>query len=188
MDRMNILEENVTPLEKILSKTVNNLTLKETLSLVIYAAKNLANDVDFSDNKMWKDLYQEFEQDLVKQNDKGWPNLLIVKNDYGRRIDIFCTGTYYINSNNLLMLLLRILFVENYKRKYIYKSYNYHNVLGHKLNDRPNKPVTKISLVELFELLQCQLQYYLKVYDDDDHYENCLGTKIVSHLSTIIGI
>ena len=175
---MNIFEENITPLEKIIPKTMDNLTLKETVSLIFHASHILAMDLDFSENYKWQSFYEEFEKDLKEQNRRKWPKLIIVKNDYSKRIDIFSTGLHYVITDNLLSILFRLLYIENYKRKYIYKSYNYHNILGHKLSNQPDKLVSKISLEELFNLLKYQLKYYLKVYDDADHYENCLGGKL----------
>lgn len=182
---MNILEENMASQEKIFDKTINNLTLKETISMIIFAAKMLANNSNFAENEIWKDYYQEFEKNMEDQIKKKWPRLTITRNNYNKRIDISSTDTSYIVSDNLLTLLVRVLFIENYKRKYIYKSYNYHNVLGHKLSNSLNKSTTQISLEELFNLLRDQMTYYLQIYNDVNHFENCLAKKIFLVLENI---
>lgn len=178
---MNTFEENTIALDKIIKKSIKNINFKETISLIFHAAQKLSNDSSFFENQKWKNLYEEFSSELDEQNHRKWPKLIIVKNDYNKRIDIFSTGTSYIESNNFFTLLFRLLLLENYKRTYIYKSYKYHNILGHKLSDQPDKIVQKIKLDELFDILKKQLKYYLKIYNDADHFENNLASKIMEY-------
>ncbi|XWV26593.1 hypothetical protein QJ857_gp0474 [Tupanvirus soda lake] len=173
-----ILNEQITPLEKIINKNINNLTFKEIISLVFHAASILSNDNLDTISQGWTDIYTEFEKELEKQNKSKWPQMSITKNDYNRRIDIFSTGGSFISSKNIFMLMLRLLYVENYKRPYVYKSYNYHKVLGYKPKTIDNVCVKKLSLAELFEHFKICMKHYMRVYSDEKHFEYQLGKTI----------
>ena len=182
---MKIFLENIVPLDKIKQKLIKDITFKETISLIYHAAQKLIDNQDYEDGQKWKDLFNEFHSELVEQDKRSWPKLIIIKNDYSMRIDIFYTGQSYISSNNFLMQLFRLLYVENYKRTYIYKSFNYHNILGHKLSNQSNNsnlPIQKISLEELFILLKEQLKYYLKIYNDNDNFEHALANELLEQI------
>ncbi|XWV25332.1 hypothetical protein QJ856_gp0438 [Tupanvirus deep ocean] len=172
------LNEQITPLEKIINKSINNLTFKEIISLVFHAASILSNDNMDTISQGWKDIYADFEKELEKQNKIKWPHMSITKNDYNRRMDIFSTGGSFISSKNIFMLMLRLLYVENYKRPYVYKSYNYHKILSYKPKITHDVCVKKLSISELFEHLKLCMKHYLKVYNDDKHFEYQLGKTI----------
>jgi hypothetical protein len=177
-----IFSDQTISLEKIIDKNIDNLTFKEIISLVFYAVSTVANDITEPDHSAWKNIYEEFEKELHEQNKHKWPNMSIIKNDYSKRIDIFSTGATFITSKNFLMLLFRLLYVENYKRPYIYKSYKYHKMLSHKMKISNNTSVKKLSMIELFKYLKTCLNYYIKIYNDDMNFEYQLCKSILCHL------
>lgn len=185
------LNDQITNLEKILPKTVENLTFKDVMSLIFHATifMTRASNTESSDTdtdtdtstENWIKFYDEFKNDFAKQNDEKWPKLFIIKNNYYKRIDIN-TSSSFTKSKNLLMLLLRLLYVENYKRTYVFKSYKYHKILSHKIPIKNITEIKKISLSDLFDSLKTYINYYLKIYNDNTHYEYILGKSIISQL------
>jgi len=179
---MDIFTENIVPFEKIINKQVQNITFKEIISLIFHAIKKIIDDKTCREWVEWAEYYDEFTKQLSEQEKKSWPKLVIIKNDYNKRIDIFSTGSSYVSSNNIFTLIFRLLCIENYKRGYIYKSYNYHKILGHKLNEGDDIIIQKASLETLFDLLKKHIKHYLKIYDDDDRIENLLAKKILDEI------
>ena len=126
--------DQITNYDKIINKSINYLTFKDVISLIFYACDAMSKHMEDPDFKMWSEFYKRFESKIEKQNKLKWPLLSIIRNDYDKRIDIFSTREY-IKTKNLLMLLLRLLHIENYKRPYVYKTYQYHKILGQKLSN-----------------------------------------------------
>ena len=187
--------EQIIPLAKIINKNINNLTFKEIISLIFHAVGIVANDKSdpelatlkrgaeyLNDSQLtWKNIYDEFQKELEMQNKYKWPVMTIIKNDYSKRMDIFSNDEFIV-SQNFLTLLLRILVVENYKRPYIYKSYNYHKILGHKLKISESHSIQKISLTDLFTYLKICLKYYIRIYNNDKYFEYQLAKAILNQM------
>ena len=173
-----ILDDRLLPLEKIVNKNINELTFKEIISLIFHASKNIINDPSCTE---WAKLYKQFEKELSEQNKMKWPEMAIIKNDYDKRIDILTTtsAATFIKTENIFMLLLRLLYVENYKRPYIFKSYNYHKILGNKLKGARQQSVKSLSLYDLFDLLQKQLTRYIRIYNDENQFEHQIATSLL---------
>lgn len=182
MSTINIIDY-IIPLDKIIDKNINNVTFKEIISLVFHATLIISNDTTEPDHDKWKQIYTQFEKELAIQNTKKWSYMTIIKNDYGKRIDIFSTDTSFIPTDNIFMLLLRLLYIEKYKRPYVYKSYKYHKILGYKLEIEQNILVKNISLLELFEILHKYMKYYIKIYNDGKYIEFNLGKEIIDQLN-----
>jgi len=176
------ISEQIIPMEKIINKNINDLTFKEIISLVFHAMQFVIKDESMNDQDVWKNIYTEFERELIEQNKKKWPYMTITKNDYAKRIDIYSIDASFISSNNIFMLLLRLLYIENYKRPYVYKSYKYHKILGYKIKADSNDSVTKLSLNDIFDFLHSCMKYYIKIYNDGKHSEFELGKKIIGQL------
>ncbi len=182
MSTINIIDY-IIPLDKIIDKNIDGVTFKEVISLVFHATQIIINDETDPDHNIWNTIYTEFNKDLEDQNIKKWPHMTITKNDYGKRIDIFSTDTSFIPTNNIYMLLLRLLYIEKYKRPYVYRSYKYHKILGYKSEYKIDYPVKNISLTELFEILAQYMKYYLKIYNDAKYIEFNLGKEIIDQLN-----
>lgn len=177
-----ILEEQLIPLNKIINKNIKSVTFKETISLIFYAAILLSNDTTHPDKNKWKELYEEYKKESDKQNNLKWPIINIIKNDYNKRIDIFSINSSFLSSKNFFMLLQRLLYIENYKRPYIFKTYEYHKILGHKIKNNDNTPIRNISLMDLFELLKKHLKYYIQIYNNEKKIEYQLANKIMKQI------
>lgn len=183
------LTDYLIDLNKILQKSIQSITFEEIVSLVFHAGKQMLFDND------WYVYYQDFEQDVEQQNNKLWPRLSIVKNDYSKRIDIYSIKTFE-KSRHLFTLLLRLLYIENYKKQYVYRSSQYHKILNHVIvtakrlaPDQFGPGVThyeinikNISLKQLFDLLGEYITYYIGIYTDDNKIEYQLGRAILNQL------
>jgi hypothetical protein len=177
-----VLEEQIIPLDKIINKNSKSVSLKETISLIFHATVLISNDSAHPDKEKWKELYNEYKTILEKQNKIKWPQIIITRNDYQKRIDILTTSSSFVKSNNIFILLLRLLFVENYKRTYIYKAYGYYKILGHKINDYPDIIAKNMSVSDLFDLLKKHLFFYKKIYNEDLHFEYQLVNTILKQI------
>ena len=187
--------EQIIPLAKIINKNINNLTFKEIISLIFHAVGIVANDKSepepvilkqnsnnpIDNQPTWKNIYDEFQKELEMQNKYKWPVMTIIKNDYSKRMDIFSNDEFIV-SHNFLTLLLRVLVVENYKRPYIYKSYNYHKILSHKLKISESHSIQKISMTDLFAYLKICLKYYIRIYNNEKYFEHQLGKAILNQM------
>ena len=173
-------EEQIIGLDKLLNKTDRYLSFKEICSLIFHASKKMAANVT---NVEWHIFYQEFLADYDKQNKTQWPQLSILRNDYYKRIEIISVEPF-IKSENLLMLLLRLLYVENYKRPYIYEYMEYHKILGWKL-DTGLTELADYTVGKLFDLLKKCMVHYNKIYDNDRHFEYQLAKAIIRQVDMI---
>jgi len=174
------LDDHIVSLDKILNKKIKNITFKEAISLFFHTATVMINNSD-PEYEQWKELYIEFEGQVVQQNKLIWPQLTITKNDYGKRIDIIAMDKSFVPSKNIFTLLLRLLYIENYKRAYVFKSYEYHKILSHKLKNESETLAKSVSLDEIFSLLKKHVIRFLKIYTNDKYYEHLLGKKIFNY-------
>lgn len=170
------LEEQIVSLDKILLKKFQEITFKDIISLIFHAFQKLSNN----DNEI-KDIHNNFLSELNEQNKLGWPKMEITKNDYDRRMDII-GGNSYIVTKNILTLLLRILYIENYKRRYTFKSYNYRKILSHKIRSVVTGPIEELSIDEILNILKHHLQHYMKIYYEESNFEYQLSNTILKHL------
>lgn len=181
-----ILSEQLTDYGLIKSKKINQLTFKDVISLNFHAFELLSGTTK-NPNFNYEEYYNDFLDEIELQNKKGWPQLLIKKNDYHKRVDACCLEPY-INSKNYLMMLLRMMSIENYKRMYVKKSYDYPKVLGHKLfeensiNDPNGDCILQMALSELFVLTEHCIKYYLKIYHDHSTIEHKIGLSLLKYL------
>lgn len=169
-------------LDKIIGKNISNTSFKEIISLMFYASLVMSNSTEDPDSTKWKEIYSEFEKQLEEQNQHGWPKMTIIKNNFGKRIDIFTLNEPFMESNNILTLFFRLLFIENYKRPYIFKSYDYHKVMGYKIKSNNDNSVKNLSLEDLVNLLKKYMIYYISIYNNDMRMEYQLGKKIYNQL------
>ncbi|AGF85497.1 hypothetical protein QJ854_gp285 [Moumouvirus goulette] len=166
---------NIIPIKNIIDKKADQVNFIEIISLVFHAVSILSD----KRTNYWKSLYVEFTHDLEKQNKQKWPVLNVTNNEFSKRYDIYISKPF-IESDNILTLLYRLLYIETYKCKDINK-YGYKNVLNNIIDKNTDLcHVKKISLYRLFELVVEQLNHYIKVYNDKTKIENSLGQKIIN--------
>lgn len=172
------LENQIYPLSSLTNIDINHMTFKDIISLIFHAAKLMSK----TDNE-WQKYYENFLEDLAKQNKAGWPILNVNRNDYSKRIDIFTHKTY-ITSDNLFMLILRLLSIENFKTVYRYDTYKYHPILTHVIiSNTPESNIKKLSIDHLLNLFKSHIAYYMKIYNDADRIEYQLGKTILNSMS-----
>lgn len=162
------INNQIIHLDKILPKMVKDLTFKEVICLIFYSIDTMSKDSMNLQQREWKIIYDEFEADIQKQNNYNWPKIKIITNNENKRIDVFAVSKMYIKSDNFLTHLFRLLSIENYKRAYNYKSYGYHKILNHKLDNNNTTTVKYISLYEIFNLFKIFMEYYISIYGDKD--------------------
>ena len=172
----NTINNEITPLDKIITKCIHDLTFKDIISLIFHSVIVMATDKNDIQFHKWKALYFEFKNEIEKQNDFGWPQIKIIRNDLCKCINILFIEKVYIPSENILTHLYRLLHIENYKRTYNYESYNYHKILNHKLNlndnhnDNDNNNNTDkilvkyITLTQILSLFEKFMAYYIEIY------------------------
>ena len=177
-----VLPTQIIALEKISIKNTGITTFKDIISLIFYAIQEISKDTTNPDSTKWAKFYREFEEALNKQNRNKWPQLSVNRNDYSKRMDVYPVSAF-TKSKNLLILLLRLLYIENYKASIVSETYKYHKILTHNIPPLITIEVTKLSLTDLIDLLKTYIQYYLRIYDDDDHFEHHLGQVILNQLS-----
>lgn len=175
------IDTYIIPLEKILTKKVNNINMKEIISLIFHTVKTLSIS-DESDNSSWKELYTDFETQFQRQNTKGWPKMIIMKNYYDKRLDILLTGDPFLSNKNVLFLLYRLLYIENYKYSKYYDSTYFQSILYYQLKNDNETSVENLSLDEIFDLLKQHLVYFAYIYKNKLHLEYQLVNNIRNQL------
>lgn len=178
-----ILRNHTVGVERLMRKPLSKINLKETISLLFHAIHSLYNKMNEKnrDTKHWITYYKSFLDELKKQETLGWPQLNIVKNNYHKRIDVYPSSTF-LRSDNVLVLLHRLLFIENYKRGIMQDSDTYAKVLNHKIsvNDTTSNIKTKeVSLGKILEMVKSYLSYYVSIYNDESKMEYRLGWYIL---------
>jgi len=172
------VEQYLIPLDKLLDKNISNITLEETISLIIHTIQIMATK-DNPDKFVWKKINDEFITYIAKQNAKMWPAMTVIKNYYDKCLDILLISESFINSKNILVLLFRLLFIEKYKQSNNFAYFCL--VLDYRLdndNFSDNKLISDLSLDAIFDLLSKHLNYYFKVYNNKLHLEYQLAKSI----------
>ena len=176
MEGVNLCNQ-ITSIEQIIRNSSNDITSIDIISLIFHCTISMAKT-----DSGWNKFYSEFITDFENQNKNKWPELIIIKNDFSKRTDAICI-TSFIDSKNLLTILQRILYIEQYKIKYVCDTYQYHPVLSHKINLNVYFNIKKMSINNLFDLLKICMTDYLKIYNDDEKIENLLAKNILKQIS-----
>lgn len=170
---------DIVPLYLLTDKKIIDIAFEEIIGLIFHANFNLACDRTYKKYAYWDFLYKNFVKDIEKQNLAGWPIMTVNKNDYFNRIDIISIEKPFIDTDNILTLLHRLLYIENYKINAGYDN----PVLKFKfiklscLED--SNIVENVSLYDLFSLLEKYLAYYVSKYGNVGNIENSLGSRIL---------
>lgn len=197
------LGEYLSARDTIMNKHINVMTFKDIISLVFYAMEdikennknifdqtepinyNISNQNEMinqnSQIKKWIELFDEFTTTLKIQNNKRWPKLNHIRNNFRKRLEIFSSASYH-PSRNILMLLLRLLYVETYKISNISVADDYYDILGHRISTSDRYSPDKITMSRLFEILKMHLQHYMRIYHNEMIYENILCKSIIDQL------
>ena len=186
---MNTIKKNlnIPSFETIMSKTVPELKVVDVIALTFYAFERVSEKDSGKDIRSY---FMEFETDIKKQQDNGWPKLLVNRNDYKKRFDVFCTEPF-VRSQNILVLLARLIYIEQSKKvsRNSLKQYSspYNKVLSRKMEtfdiNVSQKITVEMSFPELLHLLELCIKYYTTVYYDELLLEYQLGTSIIKNLN-----
>lgn len=176
-----VTHDNIIVLDRILEKRVKDITFKETISLIFHTVFILSHDKT-SNSKYWDALYKEFQIQFNKQISEKWPQMIITKNYTHKCAYTILNEKSFIESNNLLTLLFRLLFIENHKFINVPSHYNFYKILNHELETKDDRIVKNLSLFEIFQILQDQLKYYAKVYKNKMHIEYQLVNSILKQI------
>ena len=191
------LEEQIYSLDKFSKEDETDMsmgtcavlkpTFKECISLLFHAVERINSDSilesDPESSKVIQDIHERFTLELAYQNKMGWPQINIARNDFHKRLDIISINGNFIKSDNILTLLLRLLYIENYKRPYVYKTYAYHEITGHKISNLYSAPdLRELSLGAILYMLNEGIKHYVKVYHNKNNIEFQLGVAIYLQL------
>ena len=168
--------------ETIMQKNYNNITFKDVISLIFYSIKNLSQISDPEYYK-WKIFYENFNEELENQNNMKWPLLDVIKNDFLRKMDILIEDTIFIKSDHILMLLLRLMYIEDFKEKKLLKSDQYYPILNYKINFLYDKLLHELSLIDFFDMLKKYLLYYIRIYDNEKSIEYKLAQNMLNQIN-----
>lgn len=169
-----LLSDQIIPCTKIFLKEIKDINFKDVISLFFHALIELAET-----DSEWKNIYDEFQTEFEMQNKNGWPELSLVRNDSQKRYDIF-SSTSYIPTKNILLLLLRLLYIENYKLTNAYQFYDYHKILDAYI-DLTVTNIQNITFGEIFSKIEECMRLYVRIYRGNG-VENSLGKAILEQL------
>ena len=179
-DSYNLLSEKNT----LLNLNINTINFKDVISLFFYAVENISSPNNNINNPEQKKLFIEyfkiFENNIKYQNSVGLPKLSYITNDKKKRLEIFSPSLYH-PTQNILVLLLRLLHIEEFKEKQNIQG-KYEKVLSHKINIIDSYNCADVSIIRLFEILKDYMNYYIKIYDNGMMYENKLGVIVLSQM------
>ena len=155
-------------------KTCRSLTVYHLISAVINGVELIA--INYTPQQELKMLYDQYQRDMIKQNEIGWPQVLICDNMIHRVFEICKMRTDFIESDNVLTLLHRLLYLERLK-DVSYAKKNYHRLLDRVIVNEID--VSESSLGDLVKHLMAGVLMYV------DHYhkssiERELGDKILN--------
>jgi hypothetical protein len=193
------LDDYIFTKDEIINRNIDTFNFKEIISLLFHAIKNISEKKDMGSLVLsipqskddvvdikngidkWMLFYKDFEADLETQNTRRWPKLSYIRNDFRKRLEIF-SSMHYHNSKNLLMLVLKLLYIETFKAKNLPANNDYHDVLNNIIHINDNHPANKISLPRLFEIFKLYMQHYIKIYNNEMMQEYSLGKSILAQI------
>ena len=177
------LDDTLINKNLLMNKHINTLNFREIICLIFHAVKTISESTDPENpHQQWIQFYKDFELNLEHQNNKRWPKLSLMENRFRKRLEIF-SPTSYNTTKNILVLILRLLYIENYKIKNaLSPNTDFHEILTYKINITDDYESSKVSIVRLFEIFKLYMMYYIKVYNNEMMYENMLGKSILQQL------
>jgi hypothetical protein len=168
------------------SKVAKDLTFLELVSTIFYEFYRIYL---MNENQIWVDCWKEFEIQMEEQNKKGWPNLTLIKKQHGadtnkHKLVAIADGPFsFIKTNNILMMLIRIIHIEKYKETKRSVGYSVpvdKSFLQYVLGKKTSQKIDAGNEIEiLFVLLKKHIEKYLTLYNDGSEFENQMGKFIL---------
>jgi len=175
------LDTQLINLNDIYDKKINIITLEEIISLIFHATGQM-----ITYDETWKEYYIEFQRELDKQNKYGWPKLNFTRKEYYKRLDSLTTRSF-IMSNNILLLLLQLLYTEKCKKNNIinniYMYFERYDILNHSIDTGDQYSIDQLSLDKLFEILEKYIIFYINMYNNKMSFEYELSKNILTQLN-----
>lgn len=103
------MDIQLTPLDQLLNAD-RPLSARDVISSLIHAME-IASDIDPTLDK----IYTKYLCETYRQNDLGWPKALICNNAIKKRIEICKMREEFFDSDNVLTLLHRLVYLEDLK-------------------------------------------------------------------------
>ena len=178
------LDDLLSNQDLLLDRNINSLCFKEIMSMIFHASKNIYDKkIETPDNTKWSEFYQEFEDNLEAQNKLGWSKLNYITNGVRRRVEIFSPASF-IRTKNLLTLILRLVYIENFKLEKINQTgtSGFHEILTYKIDIPDKYLVREVSLARLFDIFKLYMNYYTRIYQNGLMYEYILGKTIIDQI------
>ena len=178
---MNLINKNfnIPRYNEILNLTTSNLKFVDVIVLVLCAFENTL------DNNLII-YFREFNTDITNQFEIKWPELIVNINDYKKRSDIFCIEPF-IRTQNILTLLIRLLYIENVKKTRRNPNMTHHQVIDKNIGTIDpmmiDKKLSMVTFIELLQLLELCIKYYMTVYYDEFLLEHKIGFSIIKYLN-----
>lgn len=176
-----ILDSFIDPIDKTVGKKLIDSNFKDIIVSIFHAVKLMAD----SEPSIWKEYYKEFLSSINKQNSKGWPHVNFIFNNGSRRIDVYFDKPF-IRTTNILMLIFRLLYIENIKQSGSYRTLNYHPILSHMIfagsHDKPFDKISDININNLLSITLTYMEYYSTVYENETSFEYQLAKVIMDQI------
>jgi len=170
------IDNQFVNIDKICNKSVDELLFDDVIKLFFYTTVKMSEVDDY-----WKTYYTEFQNALNDQNEHSWPQLIFTRNYPKKRLDCLVTGVF-ISSDNLLLLLLQLYYIEKCKQfnllNNLYISFEREEILCHNVKLANN--IDELSVDILFELLKLHITYYLDIYNNKMLHEHKIGINILN--------
>lgn len=164
------------------NEKIKNIEFSNVLSLFVLSGYCIS---ETDPESIWTNLVEELKNEL---DNGGFPRLN-TKYNAGRKSS-YCPATpkdhatlkYYNNTNNPLLLISRILYIEKYKNMHeIPNIYNdTRESEGFATNSQ--RAIVDMTISEIIDLLKIHLQRYIAIYPDKNSVEHRLGIKILEIL------
>lgn len=165
---------SILPLEKITSScspsSSSSCSFHETISLIFHAINSE------SCRHLFTEIYEEFTQQHLIQTTR-WPKLILFRTASRNCSHVLPCDKPFIESQNLLTLLYRLIHIELYKAAKTLDT----KIIDHQISFS-SKSVLDLSLDEIVDLLHAHLSAYLAVYRNETYIEYQLANTIVSLL------
>jgi hypothetical protein len=178
-----VLDNLLTSQESLLDRNLNSLNFREIICMIFHATKNIYEKRVDTHDKKWSDFYNEFLINLEAQNKIGWAKLVYITNQIRRRLEIFSPSSF-VPSKNLLVQILRLLYIEDFKMQNLplIENKNFYEILTYKIDIPDKYTVRQVSLPRLFEILKLYVGYYIRIYENGLMYECVLGKAIFEQI------
>jgi hypothetical protein len=165
-------KNQIEKLDNILKKNINVATFKDIISLIFHSVSIMTKNKPAIEE--WELFFSSYQEELKRQNKLNWPSIVLIKNEYNKRIESL-PNKPFLKSSHLLILLLRLLYIENQKKMY-------KNILNHIIDTPDQIKIKNITLGRLFEILKVYVQHYKTIYSDNTLFEYQIAIAIINLL------